>query len=107
MLFRSESILNLVFHVMQGDLATIIPTHFQHFIGPFPRTRLIELEKPQVVQKVGLVWVDAMPMRPMTNAMIELMKEAIASGTLADHLSGKGGKGGSAAEPRRLQAKGG
>lgn len=102
---ESESILNLVFHVMQGDLATIIPNHFQHFIGPFPRTRLIELEKPQVVQKVGLVWVDATPMRPMTNAMIELMKEAIASGTLADHLSGKGGKVAPAAEPKRLQAK--
>ena len=80
---ESESILNLVFHVMQGDLATIIPNHFQHFIGPFPRTRLIELEKPQVVQNVGLVWVDSTPMRPMTNAMVELMKEAIATGALA------------------------
>lgn len=106
---ESESILNLVFHVMQGDLATIIPNHFQHFIGPFPRTRLIALDKPQVVQNVGLVWVDAQPMRPMTNAMVELMKEAIATGALADHLAGKGGKGERTAvlgESPRAQAKG-
>jgi DNA-binding transcriptional LysR family regulator len=98
---ESESILNLVFHVMQGDLATIIPNHFQHFIGPFPRTRLIELEKPQVVQNVGLVWVDSTPMRPMTNAMVELMKEAIATGALAEQLTGDK----SAPEARRVQAK--
>lgn len=102
---ESESILNLVFHVMQGDLATIIPNHFQHFIGPFPRTRLIALDKPQVVQNVGLVWVDAQPMRPMTNAMVELMKEAITTGALAEQLTGKSGKN-APAEARRTQAKG-
>lgn len=105
---ESESILNLVFHVMQGDLATIIPNHFQHFIGPFPHTRLIELDKPKVIQKVGLVWIDSEPMRPMAKAMIDLMKEAIVSGTLVDHLTGKsirdsGSK--SKDEPRRSQAK--
>jgi DNA-binding transcriptional LysR family regulator len=85
---ESESILNLVFHVMQSDLATVIPTHFQHFAGPFQRTRLIQLEKPRVTQKVGLVWVEGNPMRPMTRAMVELMKEAIKTGTLASHLAG-------------------
>jgi DNA-binding transcriptional LysR family regulator len=85
---ESESILNLVFHVMQSDLATVIPTHFQHFAGPFPRTRLISLDKPRVTQKVGLVWVEGNPMRPMTRAMVELMKEATRTGTLASHLAG-------------------
>ena len=105
---ESESILNLAFHVMQGDLATIIPNHFQYFIGPFPRTRLIELDKPKIIQKVGLVWVDSEPMRPMAKAMIELMKEAILSGTLADHLNGKSIRdsvGKPKSIPRRLQAK--
>lgn len=87
---ESESILNLAFHVMQGDLATVIPNHFQHFIGPFPRTRLIQLDKPKVNQRVGLVWVEANPMRPMTRAMVELMREAIKTGQLASHLAGNG-----------------
>jgi DNA-binding transcriptional LysR family regulator len=94
---ESESILNLVFHVMQSDLATVIPTHFQHFAGPFPRTRLISLDKPRVTQKVGLVWVEGNPMRPMTRAMVELMKEATKTGTLASHLAGDGRNAGQAA----------
>lgn len=91
---ESESILNLAFHVMQGDLATVIPTHFTHFIGPFPRTKLILLDKPRLNQKVGLVWVEGSPMRPMTKAMVELMKEAIKTGTLAAHLEGGSGANG-------------
>lgn len=77
---ESNSIFQLAFHVMQGDIATVIPSHFTHANRAFPGTREILLEEPVISQKVGLVWERGNPMLPMTKALLDLLDEAIGSG---------------------------
>lgn len=83
---ESDSIVNLAFHVMQGDMATIIPRHFANVLGAFPGTRQVLLEDPVVSQRVGLVWVQGSPMLPMTKAIVDLMIENSVDGMLNQKL---------------------
>ena len=79
---ESDSIVNLAFHTMYGGLATVIPEHFVHVIGAFPKTRIVPLVEPDVVREVGLVWVEGDPMLPMANAIYTLLKAMTESGEL-------------------------
>jgi DNA-binding transcriptional LysR family regulator len=79
---ESDSIVNLAFHTMNGGLATIVPEHFVHVIGAFPKTRVIRLVEPDVVREVGLVWVQSDPMLPMAKAIHALLKGMAESGEL-------------------------
>jgi len=69
----SNSIFQLAFHVMAGDLATIVPKRFTQL----PGTRERLLEDPVVSQTIGVLWVKGSPQFPMTKAIVELMKEAV------------------------------
>lgn len=86
---ESDSIMNLAFHVMQGDFATVIPSHFMRIRGAYPGTRQKHLAEPVVTQTVGLVWVRGNPMLPMTKAMMELVKQALEAGTFDQDLTGR------------------
>jgi DNA-binding transcriptional LysR family regulator len=83
---ESDSIMNLAFHVMQGDFATIIPSHFMRISGAYPGTCSKHLHEPVVSQKVGIVWVRGDPMLPMTEALVELVRDALASGIFNEGL---------------------
>lgn len=83
---ESNSIFQLAFHVMKGELATVIPSHFMQVLGGCPGTLRKELETPTVSQNVGLVWVEGDPMLPMAKAVVELMEEHAGSGTLEQEL---------------------
>jgi DNA-binding transcriptional LysR family regulator len=83
---ETESIINLAFHVMKGEVATIIPSNFAHVIGAFPGTRQILMEQPSVSLEVGLVWVEGNPMLPMTKTIVDIMAEATKSGELDRQL---------------------
>jgi DNA-binding transcriptional LysR family regulator len=83
---ESDSIVNLAFHTMQGNVATIIPSHFIHVAGAFPGTRIVRLVKPSVIREVGLIWVGGDPILPMAKAMLNLLKSFAASGELARKL---------------------
>ena len=85
---QSNSIVNLAFYVMQGEMATIVPSHFVHASEVFPRARVIRLVHPEVSRDVGLVWVDGDPMLPMAKALLETTKEMAASGALMRKLGG-------------------
>ena len=78
--------MNLAFHVMQGHLATIIPSYFMRISGAYPGTCHKRLEEPTVSQKVGLVWPKGNPVLPMTKAAIELMQEALECGLFNQEL---------------------
>ena len=52
----SDSILNLIFHVMFAGLVTVIPKHFVRMPGQFPGARAVDLIEPEISQEVGLVW---------------------------------------------------
>ena len=75
---ESNSIFQLAFHAMAGDLATIVPKRFAHL----PNTRQKILTDPSVSQVLGLVWVHGNPVLPMTNAATKLIREALDSGAL-------------------------
>ena len=77
---ESNSIFQLAFHVMQGELATVIPSQFTHANKAFPGTREMPLEAPEVSKKVGLIWEKGNPMLPMTKATVELLEDALESG---------------------------
>ena len=77
---ESNSIFQLAFHAMAGDLATIVPQRFTHL----PHTRQKELKAPRIVHTMGLVWVYGNPVMPMTNATTSLMREALESGMLEE-----------------------
>ena len=77
-----DLIVNLAFHTMNGGLATVIPDHFAHVIGAFPKTRVIRLIEPEVVREVGLVWIEGDRMLPMAKAMHSLLKSMSESGEL-------------------------
>lgn len=75
---ESNSIFQLAFHAMAGDLATIVPKHF----AQLPNTRQKLLLEPNVAQTLGLVWVYGNPVLPMTKAASQLIGEALEGGLL-------------------------
>lgn len=77
---ESNSIFQLAFHVMAGDLATIVPKRFAHL----PHTRQKVLESPSITQSMGLVWVSGDPIYPMTKAIESLMRDALEAGLLEE-----------------------
>jgi DNA-binding transcriptional LysR family regulator len=85
---QSESIVNLAFNVMQGEMATIIPSHFEHAIESFPRTRAIRLVQPEVTREVCLIWVEGDPMLPMAKALLGTLSGLVESGSLFRRLGG-------------------
>ena len=82
----SDSILNLIFHVMFADLVTVIPKHFIRMPGEFPGVRALDLIEPEITQQVGLVWSPSEPIMPMANVMVSIVKELKRSGTLERRL---------------------
>lgn len=82
----SDSILNLIFHVMFADLVTVIPKHFIRMPGKFPGVRALDLVEPEITQRVGLVWSPSEPIMPMANVMVSIVKELKKSGTLEARL---------------------
>lgn len=89
---ESNSIFQLAFHVMQGDVATVIPSDFTHANRAFPGTRELPLEAPVVTKKVGLVWEQGNPMLPMTKAMVDLLTDAMQAGTFTHPSTTNPGK---------------
>ncbi len=83
---ESNSILQLAFHVMSGEIATVVPQHFSRTNNIFNGAREILLEDPVVNQQIGLVWAKGTPIQPMAKATVELMKEAIESGQLKENF---------------------
>jgi DNA-binding transcriptional LysR family regulator len=86
---EADSMINLAFHVMQGELATVIPAHFVTLIGAFAGTRQVRLVEPEISQRVGLIWAGGNPMLPMTKALVDILQEAVDSGDLARRLAEK------------------
>jgi len=82
----SDSILNLIFHVMFAELVTVIPKHFIRMPGQFPGVRALDLIEPEISQEVGLVWSPSEPMMPMAKVMIDIVKELKDSGELEARL---------------------
>ncbi len=71
-----NSIFQLAFHVMQGDIATIVPNGFSRTNDAFPGTRELKLTDPVVSKPVGLIWEKVVPPLPMAQAMADLLSEA-------------------------------
>ena len=86
-----NSIFQLAFHVMQGDIATIVPNGFSRANDAFPGTREIELADPVVSKPVGLIWEKVVPPLPMAQAMADLLSEVgeEIQATLGDSLEHK------------------
>lgn len=84
---ESNAMINLAFHVTQGGFATVVPQYFMRAIGGSWRSRLLLLDEPMVAQQVGLVWLEGNPMLPMTKAVVEMMQEAVDSGSVAKALN--------------------
>lgn len=82
----SDSILNLIFHVMYAGLVTVVPRHFVRMPGPFPGVRAVDLIEPEISQEVGLVWLPSEPIMPMARVMISIGKELMKSGELDQRL---------------------
>jgi len=82
----SDSILNLIFHVMFAELVTVIPKHFIRMPGHFPGVRALDLVEPEISQDVGLVWSPSEPMMPLAGVMIAIVKELKESGELENRL---------------------
>jgi DNA-binding transcriptional LysR family regulator len=82
----SDSILNLIFHVMFAELVTVIPKHFIRMPGHFPGVRALDLVEPEISQDVGLVWSPSEPMMPLAGVMISIVKELKESGELENRL---------------------
>ena len=68
-----NSIFQLAFHVMQGSLATIVPSGFSRANDAFPGTREIHLTDPVISKPVGLVWEPVNPPLPMAQAFADLL----------------------------------
>jgi DNA-binding transcriptional LysR family regulator len=71
-----NSIFQLAFHVMQGDIATIVPNGFSQTNDAFPGTREISLVDPVLSKPVGLIWEKVVPPLPMAQAMADLLLES-------------------------------
>lgn len=82
----SDSILNLIFHVMFAELVTVIPKHFIRMPGEFPGVRALDLVEPEITQQVGLVWSPSEPIMPMASVMVSIVKELKKSGMLESRL---------------------
>ena len=82
----SDSILNLIFHVMFAGLVTIVPSHFTRLPGSLPGTKAIELTAPNLSREVGLIWSTNEPMMPMAKMMISIARELQASGEMERRL---------------------
>jgi DNA-binding transcriptional LysR family regulator len=82
----SDSILNLIFHVMFAEQVTVIPKHFIRMPGQFPGVRILDLVEPEVSQEVGLVWSPSEPMMPLAGVMVSIVKELKDSGELERRL---------------------
>ena len=81
----SDSIINLIYHVMFAGLVTVVPENFLMMSERFSDVKVIKLVEPEVSQKVGLVWSSTEPMLPMARAMVSIIKELKASGELDEH----------------------
>lgn len=84
---ESNSILQLAFHVMSGDIATVVPQHFSRTNNIENGTRELPLKDPVVTQQIGLVWAKGTPIQPMAKATVKLMKEAAQSGVLKENFA--------------------
>jgi len=82
----SDSILNLIFHVMFAELVTVIPKHFIRMPGAFPGVRALDLVEPEITQQVGLVWSPSEPIMPMASVMVSIVNELKKSGALEKRL---------------------
>jgi len=82
----SDSILNLIFHVMFAELVTVIPKHFIRMPGEFPGVRALDLVEPEITQQVGLVWSPSEPIMPMASVMVSIVNELKKSGALEKRL---------------------
>ena len=82
----SDSILNLIFHVMFAELVTVIPKHFVRMPGEFPGVRALDLIEPEITQPVGLVWSPTEPIMPMASVMVSIVRELKKSGRLEQRL---------------------
>ncbi|MAH83578.1 MAG: hypothetical protein CBB68_04360 [Rhodospirillaceae bacterium TMED8] len=71
----SDSILNLIFHVMFAGLVTIVPSHFARLPGRFPGTKEIKLVNPEISREVGLVWSPSEPVMPMAKIAASITKD--------------------------------
>ena len=71
-----NSIFQLAFHVMQGDLATIVPNGFSRTNDAFPGTREIELTGPVISKPVALIWEKVVPPLPLAQALADLLSDA-------------------------------
>ena len=78
----SDSILNLIFHVMFAGLVTIVPSHFARLPGRLPGTKEIKLVAPEISREVGLVWSPSEPIMPMAKIATAITKELCASGEM-------------------------
>ena len=86
---ESNSILQLAFHVMCGEVATVVPRHFGRVNNVFHGTREKRLTDPVVNQQIGLLWAKGTPIQPMAKATVELLQEACSSGELMDQFEAK------------------
>ena len=82
----SDSILNLIFHVMYAGLTTVVPTHFTQLPGRLPGTKAVRLIEPEVMRKVGLIWSPTEPTMPMANIMVSIAKQLRKEGVLERRL---------------------
>ncbi len=83
----SDSIINLIFHVMFAGLVTIVPSHFARVPGRLPGTKEIRLVDPEVTREVGLVWSPSTPIMPMAKIATSICKELRANGKMEQWLS--------------------
>lgn len=67
---EADSFVNLAFHVMNCQYATVVPGSFRNAIGAFPRTHIVRLIQPSVQQKMGLFWVESKPPNQLIKAMV-------------------------------------
>lgn len=70
-----NSIFQLAFHVMQGNIATIVPNGFGQNNDAFPGTREVQLVEPIVSKPVGLIWEKVTPPLPMAQAIADLLSK--------------------------------
>ena len=81
----SDSIMNLIYHVMFTGLVTVIPQNFLLASGKLSGVRAIKLVEPEVSHKVGLVWSSTEPMMPMAKAMGSISEEVKGAGAVGSH----------------------
>jgi DNA-binding transcriptional LysR family regulator len=86
MVTASDSILNLIFHVMFAGMVTVVPQHFTHMLREFSGVRALKLIEPSISHPVGLVWSKSEPMMPMAKAMVSIIKELKQSGGFDERL---------------------